>query len=371
MINILYIIFNSKIGGGPEHLYNLLKFADRAKYRFYVIAPNDGIYFNKFSDYSTVIEMDLRHHYLFNMFRISKVIKDKHISICHAHGRGAGMYGRPIKIFCKNVKSIYTYHGIHYFEERFVINDIIFLFIEKIFKYFTDANIAVSRKEYEESIRIGLGEKNKSYIVYNGVDLTKFNQYPRGKEYLLNDGININENTIVLGCVARFDPEKGYVELIKAVKKVEKIYHNIILLIIGDGPERKKIENEIQNQKIEDKIFLLGFRQDIPQLLKCIDIYVSASYKEGLPYALIEALASETLVVATKTTGNDEIIYDGETGILCNVKNVESLSNAIIKMIQEPENHASYRAKGLKLVKNKFAIETMVNNTFDIYRKIM
>ena len=128
----------------------------------------------------------------------------------------------------------------------------------------------------------------------------------------------------MIGCVARLEVMKGHEYLLRAFEIINRKYRQTRLILIGDGPARQEIENLIKELQLETKVVLAGFRHDVPKLLKIMDLFVSASLKEGMPYTLIEALAAGVPVVATDVIGNRDVVGDGKEGFLVCPKDGQS-----------------------------------------------
>lgn len=370
MINILFISITSSVGGGPAHIYSILKNVDRKKFNVSVIAPNDGEYFEKFKQYSNTIEINLKSNFIKNLFKIKKIVKENNVQICHSHGRGAGIYSRTLKFINPNLKVVHTFHGVHY-EKYGIIKKILNLTVERILKNFTDCCIAVSQKEYEEVLKLKLAKKNHICMIYNGIEIEKFNIKIERSMVLSKLDIDVTNYGYIIGCFGRLHYEKGQISLIEAFKSFNIKYPDSLLLLIGDGPDRLIILNKIKELELENNVKLRGFQSNIPELLKSIDLYVSPSYKEGLPYILIEALASKTLVVATRTTGNDEIIFDKKTGLLCEVNNPNSICEKMIEMMKQRNDNEKFIQNGIELVKQQFDITIMIEKLSNIYEELV
>ena len=364
MINILFITANSTIGGGPEHIYSIIQNIDKEKYKPYVVAPANGEYYERFKEIAETFSFDLKKRFLFNLYKLNSIIKEKNIDICHSHGLGAGVYSRPLKIINKKLRVIHTFHGIYYERKEPIIKTAIIL-IEKMFGLLTDISIAVSNKEKEEALKLGFQKEDKIKVIYNGIDMKKYQIDIDRRKYLKEIGLNLNED-LIFGSVARFNIEKGHKELIEAFKMINNWNNRTKLLLIGDGELRTEIEREIQKFGLAKEVILLGFRDDIPELLKCLDCFVSASYKEGLPYSLIEAIASGVPVVATDVTGNNEIIIDEYDGFLCKARNAESLYLTMVKMYYSEEK-CFFIENGKEYARSNFDISSMVKSLEEIY----
>ena len=140
---------------------------------------------------------------------------------------------------------------------------------------------------------------------------------------------------------------------------------------MGDGPERKFIEIQIQERNLGAFVYMAGFRHDVPQLLKLCDMFVSASLKEGMPYTLIEALAAGTPVTATDVVGNRDVIRDGKNGFLVQAENAEALAKTLEHAIQNPALCRKYSAQGQKIFHELFTEEQFARRLFGMYDKVI
>jgi len=199
-------------------------------------------------------------------------------------------------------------------------------------------------------------------IIYNGVNTDHFN--PRGEKVDRNI-LGIPKDAFVVGNVGRLDPIKEHRTLLRAFQKFLRTHYNSHLLIIGDGPERKNLEI-IAGKNVH----FLGNRTDIPELLRTLDVLVLCSRNEGLSNTIMEGMASGLPVIATCVGGNTELVDDGQTGILINPIDTESLGNALKYYATNPEMAIQHGRKGRSKMVRHFSIEEMVKNYEMIYRKI-
>jgi len=217
--------------------------------------------------------------------------------------------------------------------------------------------LAVSKKEKELLIKRGVNKK-KITVVYNGIDLTPYLQSVNIENK--KNKLEIDKNATIIGTVARLTPVKGIHFFIQSIPKILSQQPSSIFLIVGDGYIRKELEDFAVKIGIKESIIFTGYRKDIPSLLKIFDIFVMPSLKEGLPYAVIEAMAASKPVVATNVAGNNELVVNGKTGILCASKNPDALSEAIISLLNDKDKIINMGKKGFNLIKKNYSITNII-----------
>ena len=154
MKRILYIAVSSQTGGVPKHILNALKKAKQYGYEVSVAVPSDGDYYAWFQEAGArMVDLRLKPYSFSALWRIRKYVKEHQIELVHSHGKGAGMYARPMKWLCPGVKIVHTFHGI-YLEEYGTWVRRFYCLIEHILKHGTDCFICVSESEKEEALRL-------------------------------------------------------------------------------------------------------------------------------------------------------------------------------------------------------------------------
>ncbi|HDO26248.1 MAG TPA: glycosyltransferase [Nitrospirae bacterium] len=214
----------------------------------------------------------------------------------------------------------------------------------------------------------GLSE-DKIELIYNGVEAGKFNKpLLLEKKVDLKKHLGVPLDSIVISCVANLRPVKGHIFLIKALSILKEM--NFSVLIIGEGDLKDRLVERSAEKGLDDKVFFLGGRTDIPELLAITDIFVLPSLSEGMPVSVMEAMASGVPVVATDVGGVSELVIDGETGFLVPSQTPELLAEKISILMDDEELRKTMGRKGLERIKSQFAFETMVRKTEDLYRRL-
>jgi glycosyltransferase involved in cell wall biosynthesis len=141
--------------------------------------------------------------------------------------------------------------------------------------------------------------------------------------------------------------EKGHIYLLEAARQILDVVKDLKFLIIGDGPLRKALEEKSEELGIQKDVIFMGQRKDIPELLTAMDIFVLPSIKEGLPVALLEAMAAKRPVVATRVGAIPRVIESKDIGILVEPKDISGLRDALASLIDDPKR-MNLLARGLR-----------------------
>jgi glycosyltransferase involved in cell wall biosynthesis len=160
--------------------------------------------------------------------------------------------------------------------------------------------------------------------------------------------------------------------MLQAFARVVHKHSNAILLIAGDGPLRETMENMAQELGAEKYVKFLGIRRDIPQLMNAADAYVMSSAWEGMPNVLLEASATGLPIVATDVGGNREVVLDGITGFLVPPRNPEALAEAVLRMMDLPEEKRREMGKAArKHVEDNFSLDRVVDMWEALYKELL
>ena len=173
----------------------------------------------------------------------------------------------------------------------------------------------------------------KIHKIENGIDTRYFSPIPKNKN-LLNE-LKISENHFIIGNIARLAPVKDHVTLIKTFDIARKIYPNMRLVIVSDGPEKSNLEALINELNLSENVMLLGFRRDIREMFSIVDMFVLSSISEGTSITILEAMAAGKPVIATNVGGTPNLVEDGKTGFLVSPSELLLLGRKIIELINK------------------------------------
>jgi sugar transferase (PEP-CTERM/EpsH1 system associated) len=235
--------------------------------------------------------------------------------------------------------------------------------LRKLVSPFVDKFVAVSDDLYQWLNQdVGLN-KNKTQLIYNGVNVDKF---------VPNNSSESNDK-LVFGTVARLAPIKNHKFMLNAVHAMlqnnPQCAGSFELRIIGDGPLRQELLNQIENLQLSQHVFLLGEKHDITEQLQQMNVFVLSSQAEGIPISVLEAQATGLAIIATKVGGLPELISSESQGLLVESENVQQLATAMSRLLASPEEIIRQGATNREFIKRSFSTPIMVDAYRTLYYK--
>jgi len=352
-IKILYIITRLDKGGSAEHVLECCEYFEK-KDDFEIILIYGG---------ETKLNLDFKNYYvkflqreislikdIIAFFKILEIIKKEKPDIIHTHSSKAGIIGRwaawlarKINYKLKFLRIIHTPHGHIFYGYYGKLKTLLFLFLERLTAKITDKLVALTEGEKNESLSFGVGKEQQWIIIPSGIDYNlelKVSCKLHNSE--LKEKLGIPKNSIVIGTVARLEPIKGikyFVDAAKIILSLPSSYllPSIYFLIVGDGSERKFLEERVEKLGLKDKFIFTGMREDVAELMSIMDIYVQPSINEGMGKTIVLAELLGKPVVATNVQGIPSVVINNETGILVPPKDPQKLAEAIVKLIKDKD----------------------------------
>ena len=243
--------------------------------------------------------------------QLKKIIEKEKFEIIHCNTPMGGVVARLAAMKarkCYATKVIYTAHGFHFFKGAPIFNWIIYYPIEKFLSYITDCLVTINEEDYLLAKK-KLKAKQIEYVHGVGISQTKFKKYMSNEEIIeKKKKIGVDLSSFIILYVAELNKNKNQIALINIMKEIKKYKKDVKLLLAGDGKLRKKLEKEINKQCLQNDVFLLGYREDIAELMNISDFVISASKREGLPMNILEALFCNVPVIATDIRGHRDLI---------------------------------------------------------------
>jgi glycosyltransferase involved in cell wall biosynthesis len=174
-------------------------------------------------------------------------------------------------------------------------------------------------------------------------------------------------HSLIVGNIAALVPHKGQKFLIDAAAMVVREMPEARFLVLGEGELHATLEHQIRHLHLSQHVVLAGFRTDVLGVLKGVDLFVLSSVSEGLGTSLLDAMAADRPVVATRAGGIPEVVVHGETGLLVPPRDPSALAAAILDMLRDPDRRRRFAAAGFARVRERFSADRMVDETLAVY----
>jgi glycosyltransferase involved in cell wall biosynthesis len=208
---------------------------------------------------------------------------------------------------------------------------------------------------------------DKFTVIYNGLETGKFNLPNRRKE--LFAGLNIPDDHKIITMVGRLMEQKNYPMLLRIAQKAKQIGLPVVFVVVGTGVLKESLIEMSRRLNVADRVHFIGLRNDIPDILASSNIFLFTTNYEGFPNALLEAMAARLPVVTTNFCGVDELIRDGQNGIIVPVDDADAAAEALRMYVENPERAKEYGNNAYLSVESVFSMSKMVEETESLYQK--
>ncbi len=261
--------------------------------------------------------------------QLTNLMQENKFSLVHVHTPMAAFLGRLAAKLTHTRPVLYTAHGFHFYNGAPWYYWAFIYPAEYIAVKWTDGLIVMNQEDYINAQRMGFPPNKNLFLVHGvGVDLKQIIKFS-----LIDDNndirsirkeLDISDKDIVISCVAEFTPTKNHIFLLKAWNKIAQDFKRIHLLLVGKGGCLEFIKKQVKLNSLP-RVYFLGYRKDVPQIIAESDIITLVSKREGLPRVIMEAMALGKPVVVSNVRGDRDLIQQGENGFLVRLGDIEGL----------------------------------------------
>ena len=300
--------------------------------------------------------------------QLLKIMRTDNFSLVHVHTPMGAFLGRLAARLTNTRPVLYTAHGFHFYKGAPLKNWLIYYSMERVAAYWTDGLITMNKEDYQIAKKFKLRQAEAVFCVHGvGVDLRKYNLDGSTKPLRLNLGIP--EDGIIITCVAEFIANKNHVLLLESWRILAEKYTGIYLLFVGDGKLESALKKMVAREKIP-RIHFLGFRKDVPAILRESDIVTLVSKREGLPRCIMEPMTCGKPVVASDVRGSRDLVQHNKTGILVPLDGVNELVEAFETLIKDKTLRHSMGEAGRETIQD-YAIDSVLKEMDEIYKRYL
>lgn len=287
----------------------------------------------------------------------------------HTHSSKAGILGRWAARMAGVKCIVHTPHGhvfYGYFSSRATR---FFAGLESVTARITDKLVALTARGIEEHLTFGVGTRAQWTAIPSGIDLGKFS-YDAQEGLRVRQSLGIAADALVFVTVARLDPVKGHIFLLKAMAGITSLYPSARLIIVGDGSERKILEEALQDLGLTEHVFLVGNKRNVPAFLSAGDVFLLGSLNEGMGRAAVEAMASGLPLIVSRVGGLTELIEDGKEGFLVEPGNSRAFAASMRTLAADKTLRKTMSDQAMLKADRKFSIRTMIRSIETLYEEI-
>ncbi len=302
--------------------------------------------------------------------KLLKLFARKKYDVVHTYTAVPGVLGR-IAARLAGVPAIFHHQAAWTVNEKSTWPArLLYTPLEYIATLASTRGICVSHAVAQHAEDFRLAPRWKLVTVLNGIDPAPFLRADHRTS--LRHALEADSATLIIGATGRLAPDKDFPTLLRAASLLRGMLEQPFLLaIIGDGPDRAALETLTDELNLQNNVRFLGFRNEIPQLLSGMDVYVTTSLREGLSISVLEAMAAARPIVATSIPPNAELIQHEQTGLLTATQSPAEVAAAVARFAHEPQLAARCAAQARKSVLDNYTLQRMFAETWELYAEFI
>ena len=361
---VLYIIGQLSKGGSEQQLYYLLSHLDRTRFDPRVICFSDANYWAEPIRRLGVQVIEVTRKRNLEWHRLKEVVAQirrfrpdiVHVYLDNYYGRLGALLARHQCVIVDERTLISWEPRWQHLLKR-VLNRLV--------------TLVVCNSETNQSYMVinGIVRPHQVEVTYNGIEAERFDARVDTKR--LTGELGFDGKHLVVGTVTHLNLLKDPHTFLEVADKVCRECPNVTFLMVGSGPLEAEIRELRQSRGLADRVLLLGQRDDVPELLQLMDIFILTSRYEGLPNALMEAMAASRPCVTTDAGGSAELVVHGRTGFVTSVGDAAQIANHILTLLDDPSLRHSMGEEGKSRIRLEFSVERMVEAVQDRYERLL
>jgi glycosyltransferase involved in cell wall biosynthesis len=341
-IKVCHVITKLELGGAQQNTLYTVTHLDPSRFEPILIAGVEGMLVEE------ARASGVRAHFMRSLDRrvaplrdaaalagLTRLLRKERPQIVHTHSSKAGILGRWAASLAGVPHVVHSIHGFGFNPRQPRLARELYVALERLTgRLATSAFVAVSEANLRQGIELELFREDRVTLIRSGIRLADFSPPPRRQDAT---------GEVTVGMVACFKPQKAPLDFVRVAARVTRELRGghpavpIRFLMVGDGELRPQIERLILSEGLSDRVTLAGWRRDVPDLLRRMDILLHTALWEGLPRVFPEAMATGLPIVATSVDGAPEAVVEGVNGYLVPPGDVDSLARRTLELVRDPE----------------------------------
>ncbi len=363
---ICYFIGSLQTGGAEKHVLQLIENIDKKKFDVHLCLLNklDKDRIEDVKRTYSITHVKAFHAkqffgllFFLRLIQFALYLRKNKISILHIHLVGSFLFASIAGKLARTSQVLISWHSVYKYRtiKKKTLKNLLINLNLIIGSNFCHKVVAVSNKVKVENCKnLKVKEENVS-VVYNGID----------------PPVKTNETSVkdsfVVGAVGNLYEDKGYIYLLKSLPELIQKVPNLKVIVIGEGNERRKLEEYLADHNIENYIDLVGRKNNVRELIPEFDIWIMVSLREGFSLAILEAMSASLPVIATDVGGNSEAIINEESGLIIRSHSTEDIISSIQYLYQNEEKRDEFASKAYTRYKDHFTTDKMMEALYQLY----
>lgn len=364
-VRVAHVVQNLAIGGLERVVLNLATHARREKYRPSIVCLGPGgplVEEARRANIDTTVMGKKAGFRPDAVVALARRLRGAGVRIVHCHNAAPLVYG-ALAARLAGASVVYTAHGMKTSGARAPVT------LERL--GLVGAFVTVSYDARRIAIESAGAQPMRVHTIVNGVDTGSYRRGSAEARERVRRSLGLGNEDFAFAIVARLSAAKDHANLFRAFASVAANDAHVRLVVVGDGELRAELERLRQDLRMESRIVMTGSRNDVADLVGAFDAFVLSSYTEGLAMTLLEAMAAELPVIATRVGGNAEVVVDGVTGLVVPPRDADRLAVAMRSMASERDGARAMGRRGRDRARDHFSIESMVAAYEDTYQRVL
>ena len=379
-LKVLHIITHLAVGGATKNLLALCRLSDRTQFTPAVLcgatASDEAMLDGACEGGNIPVQLLPRLRRSLNpladgfaFWDMVHWLRAHPVDVVHTHGSKAGVLGRLAASKAGVPVVVHTVHGWGHHARQHPLVRGFYIAAERRAALVTDQLIVVADSDRKRGLADGIGIPGQYQTVRPGIDIPRFRDVsndPRAAKAALG----LPPDALVVGTVSRLAAQKAPLDFVRMAAIVHARHPDVHFVFVGGGPLSASTADAVRTAGLTDAVHLLGYRDDVPQLLRALDIFVLNSLWEGLPAVFAQAMCAALPIVATRAGGASEAVMEGENGFLAAPGDPDALAARVLSLLNDPALRHQMGTRGLTLVDPLFSEARMVQQTEALYVRL-
>jgi len=303
-----------------------------------------------------------------SLIRLVRLFHRRRYDVVHCHSSKAGILGRAAAFFTGCRWVVYTPHcfsftaGFGRFVGRF------YQFLEFAAGRITDRLVAVSPHEHDLAIHSGASLPHQVRTILNGLEDEQL--APRAPSAALRRELELPESVHVVGSIGRLGRQKGYDVFLRAARMIRDRRKDVHFLLVGKGPYERELRVLASSLRLDDCFHFAGERNDVPDLLALIDVFVMTSRWEAMPYSLLEAMGAGRAIVLTRIAGLEKVVENGQAGVIIPPEDPEAACREVTALLDDAVRRSALGAAARDIAARNFRLGDSIRQIEQLYSEV-